>query len=175
MHYRMLVTISLPDGATSQDARQAAYSALMNDCSFCGEGGRFGSPLCDWYVIGGRWSGLLAEITLGEAYKGEVRRRFPALSGQWYSQLDAERHAAELDVIWQSHGGSGPSPYTRSGYEDEGYPDDAMLLTDQLYDALLTDHEGASVDRPGYADLDDEPLERGFIGRKWLVVVDYHN
>jgi hypothetical protein len=175
MHYRMLVTISLPDGTTSEKARKAVYSALMNDHSFCGEGGRFGSPLCDWYVIGGRWSGLLAEITLGDAYKNEVRGRFPELAGQWYYPSVIERHAAELDALWQAHGGAGPSPYTRSGYEELGYDDDALLLTDQLYDALLIEHEGASVNRPDYADLNNEELERSFIGRKWLVVVDYHN
>lgn len=175
MHYRMLVTISRPKGANSEDARIAVHHALINDDSFCGEGGRFGSPLCDWFVIGGRWSGLLAEITIGGAFKETIRSRFPELAGPSYSQAAAERYAAELDAVWQAHGGTGRSPYTRSGYDEFGDPDDAMLLTDRLYDALLKEHEGASVDRPGYADLDDEALERSFIGRKWLVVVDYHN
>jgi hypothetical protein len=43
MHYRMLVTITLPDGATSEKARQTVHDTLLSDDSFCGSGGRFGS------------------------------------------------------------------------------------------------------------------------------------
>jgi len=53
MHHLMLVTLSLDNGG-SDEARHSAYSQLMDDNSFCGDGGRFGSPLADWFVIGGR-------------------------------------------------------------------------------------------------------------------------
>jgi hypothetical protein len=77
--------------------------------------------------------------------------------------------------MWLEHGGTGPSPYTRSGYD--AYPDDAMLLTDALYAALLAEYQGqdCDCDSDGYADLDYEALHPDFVGRKWLVVVDYHN
>src|SRR5260221_141974 len=61
MHHLILVTLSLNNRGNSEEARDSAYSHLMDDDSFCGEGGRFGSPLCEWFVLGGRWSGLLSQ------------------------------------------------------------------------------------------------------------------
>ncbi len=68
MHFLMFVTISMPEGTTSADVCDKVYDELMNDDSFCGNGGRFGSPLCDGFVIGGRWSGILAQTVIGESY-----------------------------------------------------------------------------------------------------------
>lgn len=172
MHHRMLVTMALPDGATSEEARQAVSDTLMNDASFCGSGGRFGAPLCDWFVIGGRWSGLLAETIMGETFRDAVIARFPEMHQHWWPESLASNHSQELDSIWQAHGGTGPSPYTRDGYQD--FPDDAMIITSRLYDALLVEFQGDEV-CDGFADLDYEPLQPDFVGRKWLVVVDYHN
>lgn|SRR5487761_1899362 len=175
MHSRLLMTLDAPAEATSEEVRHDVYDRLMNDDSFCGEGGRFGSPLCDWFVIGGRWSGLFAEIAIGGAFKEAVHARFPELARDSYPQSLVVKHGAGLDALWRSHGGTGPSPYTRSGYDPFGDPDDAVILTQGLYEALLSEHEGCSLDRDGYADLDDEELQPDFVGRKWLVVVDYHN
>jgi hypothetical protein len=174
MHHRLLITIGTGRNDDSERVRKEVFNRLMSDDSFCGEGGRFGSPLCDWFVIGGRWSGLLGEITLGSAFKDAARIRFPELARDWYPHSIAEKHASELNAIWQAHGGKGPSPYTRSGYEELGFEDDAAILTAVLYDALLVEYEGESTSE-GYADLDDEALSRDSIGRKWLVVIDYHN
>jgi hypothetical protein len=174
MHHRLLITLDFPADADSADVRIKAFNQLVNDDSFCGEGGRFGSPLCDWFVIGGRWSGLLAKITIGAAFKDAVRARFPELAGEWWPQAIADQHGAELDDIWQAQGGNGPSPYTRSSYEHLGYPDDAMILTPGLYEALLSEYAGESRS-DGHADLDDEELGPDCIGRKWLTLIDYHN
>ena len=175
MHHRMLITLDSPSDADSEGVRHKAYNLLANDDSFCGEGGRFGSPLCDWFVIGGRWSGMLAQSVIGGAFKDAVCARFPELVRDWYPQSLVDKHGDELDALWRNHGGIGLSPYTRSGYEEFGYPDDAVLLTQGLYDAVLSDHAGQSLDRVGYADLDGEELCPEFVGRKWLVVIYYHN
>lgn len=163
MHCLMLVTISLPDGATSTKARTAVYERLTNDPSFCGDGGQFGSPICDWFVIGGRFSGLLAETVIGDAY----RKAAAGLEG------------AALDAIWNEYGGAGPSPKNRNDCDDLGYADDALPLTPQLYAELLDSFRGHVVYSDGlhceFADLDGEQLKPDFAGRKWLVVVDYHN
>lgn len=172
MHYRMLATITLPDGTSSADARQAVHEALFNDESFCGEGGRFGSPLCDWFVIGGRWSGLLAETVIGPAYKAAVFARFPGMNQKWLPQSLVDANAAELDAIWREHGGTGPSPYTRRDYND--YEDDAMLVTSELYTALLAEYEGQDEISGQFVDLDFDAVGPHFIGRKWIVIVDYH-
>ena len=47
MHHLMLVTLSLPKGDSSDEARSTAFSLLIEDDSFVGEGGRFGCPLAD--------------------------------------------------------------------------------------------------------------------------------
>ena len=77
MHNRLLITFEAPAEADSAYVRDDAYDRLMNDYSFCGEGGRFGSPLCDWFVIGGRWSGVRGDVT------GSVTSNTMTLPGLW--------------------------------------------------------------------------------------------
>lgn len=174
MHTRMFITLAAPQGSKSAGVRCSVYERLMADDSFCGDAGRFGSPLCDWFVIGGRWSGTLAETAIGPSHRAAVRTRFPELAAHFWPDAFARKNAAQLDAIWNAHNGKGPSPYTRSGYEQLGFDDDATVLTQTLYDALLAEHEGQTTNSV-YADLDDEPLSPEFVGRKWIVVIDYHS
>ncbi|HWB10544.1 MAG TPA: hypothetical protein VG826_15045 [Pirellulales bacterium] len=159
MHNRLLLTLDAPADAGSEQVREDAFDRLMDDNSFCGEGGRFGGPICDWFVIGGRWSGLLTETTIGDAYRTAA----------------GNEQGAALDAVWSRHGGAGPSPTNRDSYEQLGYVDDAMIVSEALYNALLAENEGIDTDCQHFADLDGEEVSRGFIGRKWLVVVDYHH
>lgn len=179
MHYLMLVTLTLPEIATSEQARWAVYDALSNDTTFCGDGGRFGVPVCDWFVIGGRWSGLLAETQIGKPFRDAVINRFPLMAENWWPHSLAEEHREALDAIWQANGGTGASPYTRRDASEYGHDDDAMPLTTELYDKLLSVHHGEAIvcseGHCQYLDLDDEPLTPDAIGSKWIVVVDYHN
>src|SRR5690242_12423626 len=101
MHYFMLVTLAMPDGATSLDARVTANDFLLNDNSFCGDGGRFGSPLCDWFVIGGRWSGMLKKTLLGDAYKAAFRQEFPEMASGYFPALLVDKHRDALNQLWQ--------------------------------------------------------------------------
>jgi hypothetical protein len=180
MHYQMLVTLTLPVGATSLDARRQAENRLQADDSFCGEGGRFGSPLCDWFVIGGRWSGVLKRTMLGDSYQAAMAKEFPEMATGWFSSSLVETHRERLDQLWREFGGNGPHPLTRNNYDYLGYEDDAMLVDQALYDHFLAKHEGISNNQGDssditFADLDDEEVDASFIGGKWLVVVDYHN
>lgn len=176
MHYLMLVTV---DAENSKQARLLVFDALANDGTFCGEIGWFGTPVCDWFVIGGRWSGMLAETQMGDAYRKAMTDRFPELATQWWPHSLVDEHREELDAIWQSHGGVGSSTYTRSEAGELGHEDDALLLTAELYDELLSKFEGerlvADDGHCQYLDLQDELLAPDAIGSKWLVVVDYHN
>jgi hypothetical protein len=175
MHNRLLITLDAPaDAATSHKVRDDVYDRLMDDDSFCGEGGRFGHPLGDWFVIGGRWSGLLAETQMRGEFKVKVRA-LEGMNSYFLTQSVIDGHAGELDAMWHSLGGLGPNPYSRSSYIQYGYPDDAMLVSEPLYDALLAGHEGCDNECEHFADLDGDEVSRAFIGRKWLVVVDYHN
>ena len=179
MHHLMLVTLELPNGA-SDKARDSAYDSLMDDDSFVGEGGRFGCPLADWFVIGGRWSGMLREAILGQPYKDALEQEFPEFTKGYFPSSLVEQHKAGLDQLWQRLGGTGMHPLSRSGYDHYGAADDAMLVDAILYERLLKPYAGSAENLgddklPDFADLDRDEVDETFIGRKWLVVVDYHN
>ncbi len=176
MHYLMLVTLSMPPDSTSLDVRKEAQTRLSQDDSFCGPGGRFGAPLCDWFVLGGRWSGHLQETLLRDAYRDALKLAIPEMAKDLYPADLAVKHEDQLNQIWRQVGGRGSSPHTRSSYDLLGQEDDAILVNQALYDEFLGPYAGQKYgDNPKFADLDDEPVTESFIGRKWLVVIDYHN
>jgi hypothetical protein len=176
VHHRLLITLAMPAGAASLEARIRTRCKLLEDDSFCGEGGRFGSPLCDWFVIGGRWSGCLEEELLSQQYQTELSWKFPDLDqGSFLTSL-IEKHRPELDQLWRRFGGQGSHPITRSGYDELGAEDDALLVDKGLYDHFLKPFHGLDYgDDSEFADLDGDAVDESFIGRKWIVVVDYHN
>lgn len=180
MHHLLLVTLSLPADGNSQIARESAFSRLIDDDSFVGEAGRFGCPLADWFVLGGRWSGFLRKTLLGQPYQDALEQEFPELTKGYFPTTLVEQHKAGLDRLWQRLGGSGSHPLSRSGYDDLGADDDAMLVDPVLYDCFLKPNAGCTeyigdAKLPDFADLDGDEVDESFIGRKWLVVVDYHN
>jgi hypothetical protein len=178
MHHLLLITLNRPADATSLDTRERVYSKLINDDSFCGEGGRFGAPLCDWFVIGGRWSGYLKETMLGKPYQAAFKRAFPGIAAHGLPQNAIEAESEILNRFWHGVGGTGSHPALRSGYDELGDDDDAMIVDRPLYDHFLRESEGdcqGDGSRSQFADLDDEPVAQSFIGRKWLVVIDFHN
>jgi hypothetical protein len=180
MHYLMLVTLTMLPGETSPEVRERIYSQLVGDSSFCGDGGRFASPVCDWFVLGGRWSGLLRETVIGDVYRDKLAATFPEFTASYYSTDRVKERAGELDALWQEFGGSGPSSLNRDAYREFGYDDDAMLLDRTLYDKFLITHAGALSSHGDdgaceFIDLDDEDVDESFIGRKWIAVVDYHS
>ncbi len=176
MHHRLLITLTMTPGATSLDARIRARSKLLEDDSFCGQGGRFGAPLCDWFVIGGRWSGMLKQQLLGPDYQEALRREFPDFTNGWFATSLIEKHRHGLDQLWRRFGGCGSHPITRSGYDELGEDDDAMLIDATLYERFLQQHHGLDInDDPRFADLDGDTVDDWFIGSKWIAVVDYHN
>ena len=70
---------------------------------------------------------------------------------------------------------SGASGEDRHRLDELGHEDDAMILTESIYKRLLKDYEGIDSDDCEYADLEFERCSREMIGKKWIVVVDYHN
>jgi hypothetical protein len=181
MHHLMLITISMSPGATSEDARCRAYSRLLEDDSFCRDGGgRFGSPVCDWFVIGGRWSGFIQETLLGDAYQAAFTKEFPDMASGYFAARLVDEHRDALNQLWRQFNGLSDNPLTRSSYDELGCDDDAMLVDQALYGHFLKPLAGKSTcldatSPHDFADLDDEPVGESFIGRKWLIVVDYHN
>ena len=79
----------------------------------------------DWFVIGGRWSGLLRETLMGDRYEHKFKATFPEFTGL-YTRDRVKERAEELDNLWREFGGSGPSSTNRDAYKHLGYEDDAM-------------------------------------------------
>ena len=176
MHHRLLITLTLTAAATSLDARIRARSKLLEDDSFCGQGGRFGSPLCDWFVLGGRWSGSLKEQLLGPEYQAALQREFPDFTNGWFATSFIEKHRHGLDQLWRRFGGRDSHPLTRNGYDELGADDDAMLVDEALYERFLKAYRDLEYGGDAeFADLDGDAVDGWYIGRKWLVVIDYHN
>ncbi len=178
MHQLLLVTLSLPKDNTSEAARESAFSQLVDDQSFCGEGGRFSCPLADWFVIGGRWSGILREAALGQPYKDALEQEFPQFTNGLFASTLGDDYKTGLDEIWQRFGGTRGHPLCRSNYDQLGADDDAVLVDQFLYERFLKPGFTGSIHgtaSPDVTDLDGDDIDESFIGRKWLVVVDYHN
>lgn len=193
MHFRMLVTVSRDGIETSEQARKYVYEKLLSDESFCGDGGRFGSPVADWFVIGGRWSGKLSRVSWAKKLTKDIEQleeqtgvevwgtSYPA--GEM--QVKQEKLRKTIERLYQKClpkelKGKG-LVYDRDMYKEFGYEDDAMLITETLYNALLKEYEGEYEHKNGqwktfeFSDLDYEVVHPDFIGHKWLVVVDYHS
>ena len=190
MHCRLLVTLNKGEASSSEEARIYANDILLNDSSFTGEGGRFGGQVCDWFVIGGRWSGELSEVSWGKKLYEQIRKMEEEadiqIRGCSYGREKKREEQAKLtakaekiysEALPEEY--KGLLTYDRNTYVSCGYEDDAMVLTKELYDTLIKEHEGCPIDDseygPTYVDLEYDCADPEMIGEKWLVVVDYHS
>jgi hypothetical protein len=182
MHYRFLVTFKSGAAKNSTQARRYVRNTLINE-GFAWPDSRWGYSMCDWFVIGGRWSGGLSRHTWAK----HITEQMDALEkshdvqvwGSFYGDEEKQRVQRELaerfQHLWDA---AAPRafrgiPIQRDTYKTDGYEDDAMLLSDELYNALLKEYAGQS-ESEYHADLEYEDVSPEMVGRKWLVVVDYH-
>ena len=177
MHYRFLVTFKSEAAKNSIQARHFATETLDAQ-GFAGDYG-----LADWFVIGGRWSGELSR----HSWAKRVTEEMDALEkshgiqvwGTHYGdeeQRQAQQHLAErFQQLWDAVAPLAflGIPIQRDTYKADGYEDDAMILSQELYDGLLKEYEDEDTSEY-HTDLDRDPVSPEMIGRKWLVVVDYH-
>lgn len=176
MHFRAIVTFNKDEAENSKEARSHA-EYFLQDNGFCSQG-FFSSGPADWFVIGGRWSGSLQRAYVDfdkfhkRAMKSLNKKKDLFLS---YGDTDNKDNQKKFQKIWEELGGKGINLYGRDQYSDEGYDDDAMIVDEVLYKEELQKHEGSEGNGESFWDLDFEPVDRGFIGKKWIVVVDYHN
>ena len=200
MHYRLIVTVGIEYAKTSKIARDYVNNQLSDDSSFCGEGGRFSSPIADWFVIGGRWSGDLSDKTWA---KGVVKKitalekdKDIRVAGVHYGDVKKTKKQSKVrDMVEAMYKAATPKKYKnkvlcwdRDTYNHTGYEDDAMIVNEELYEAFLKDWEGkdygykhnkSSTDdytwkELHYVDLDGDCVDKDMISKKWIVVVDYH-
>ena len=140
MHNLFFVTIPKDNCETSNDAKNWADDTL-NDNGFVGEGYYSGGK-ADWFVIGGRWSGILTDLLAPRNEDGSIN----------YCNRQNQ-------------------------YDALGAEDDAMILTEELADALIKEYaqEGECVEFYDTDDYEEYNISeiKNHIG-KWIVVVDYH-
>lgn len=192
MHYRLFVLTNKGNAKTSEEACQYVYDQLSNDDSFAGEGGRFGSPIADWFVIGGRWSGVLTQLLLDSKVVKEFWKEFEKEQLGWTNLTDKkqEDQIKKSNKLFMKYfpNFKGEIPVWRGNqYDHQGAKDDAQLVTKELWKALAKDfknskeHGGNIPEEPeassdGIVDLEyDFVNEASVVGKKWIVVVDYHN
>jgi hypothetical protein len=192
MHHRLFVLTNKENAKTSEEARNYVYDQLMEDNSFVGDGGRFSSPIADWFVVGGRWSGALTQLLLDQDKLKEYWKEFEKQKLGWTNNTDKktedqQKKSQELFTQYFPNF-KGEIPIWRdAGYIHKGYEDDAQIVTKKLWDVLNKDYEknnehvGFIPEEPtpeddGICDLEcDEVTKENVVGKKWLVVVDYHN
>lgn len=151
MHCLYFIVLAKEEDSTSLDARKDAQSTLIQE-NFCQEG-FFGGGKGDWFVIGGRWSGVFSWTLLG---------------------LNPMKKKG-FKKSWKKAGIKTPIPYTRSVHEYDGYEDDAMILDKKLWEALVKKYPDVELyDADNY----DERFLRNFeekelLGR-WIIAIDYH-
>ena len=86
----------------------------------------------DWYVIGGRWSGTLNSKSKEFFEKSEAhfKATYSENDPHFISTKMVEEQADMLNAIWTEIGGEGLNPYTRNTYNDFGYDDDVVALSE---------------------------------------------
>ena len=86
----------------------------------------------DWYVIGGRWSGTLNSKAKEFFQKTEEHFKvtYPENTHNFISTKMVEEQAEAIKLIWTEIGGEGLNPYVRNSYNDFGYEDDVLPLSE---------------------------------------------
>ena len=112
MHYLMLVTLSMPDGGhLGGRPRSALRPARAKTTASAAKAAASARRLCDWFVIGGRWSGLLRESLPGPALPRRLRARIPGIRQGLVSVRPRRDSTSDgLNRLWQRFGGTGDHP-----------------------------------------------------------------
>jgi len=185
VHARLIVLVDREDNDTSLEARQAAES-LLELHNFVGGGGLFASPPADWFVIGGRWSGFLQVLRYDphnkwDAFWKEFYDRKLDWRGEGFPPGNKQTERAEELFRQFFPDFEGEPPIYRDPYRSLGYEDDAQVLDETLFKFLkrIEDYaQGGDLYEGGcFVDLDNpyDGLKPGAIGRKWVILVDFHS
>lgn len=183
MHNLAYALLPIEEATSSEEARNIVYDFLVNDASFMEDSNasyRFWSPICDYFRIGGRFSGdLTSQNILDEFY-----RKVNALQGgnpsDSYSVIFITENRAALDKIWHDLGGKYVNPLSRNAGNYNGYEDDAMIIDEEIAEKLNKIEQPDVVGNERvldcssdncYWEIDDY---KDLIGKAWVVVIDYH-
>lgn len=167
----------------SKEARRKAYNLLEENNFATDSQGFYGSSKADWYVVGGRWSGLFTdkketEELIKPLLEKELKERPDLLNYLYINDHSVSKELKEqIDTISIKKTGL---PYFRCTYDNDGYEDDAVLITKEILEKLTSEQ----YNNTEIADVnEDEYIEEEYTCDKltdesigdWLVIIDYHN
>lgn len=185
MHELAFALLPIEKANSSIEAREAVYNFLSADRDFISlEGYDYDEedpvPECDYFVVGGRFSGELNPQDMLDKHFEEIRKLkggegIPTV----FTTEFIKANSKVLNKMWKKIGGSYESPLTRNSYIGYGYEDDAMVIDKEIAEKMnkrLIDEPDGSIawdcsddsrfyDRDNYKDL---------IDKAWVVVIDYH-
>ena len=178
MHFLLYVCLPTSEAKTSLQARKRVF------CYLCKENfvhnGRFGG-LCDYFLVGGRYSGMLNMLRL----KHHHPRKYTEYLTQTCvgSGLKAKEVYKIFKKCFPKH--EGMNPFIRDNFRVHGYPDDAQIIDEVLFAELksgFSDYVSCAhpFNKPNviFTDLceDEWPSDaKSGVGRHWVVVIDYHD
>jgi hypothetical protein len=164
---------------------RSSLQARKKVCEYLTEEGfdtqlRF-SGHCDYFSVGGRWSGRLPLLRL-RSEQPKVFDRFWKQYGATSSSDEVDRLCRVFRETFPEYRGKMPIYRERSG--DYGHPDDAQIMDEALFQQLKSGF-GEGVDysyeitEPNVIcteDTDDFewPKTCDEAARLWVVVIDYH-
>jgi hypothetical protein len=174
MHSLLYVCLPRSAARTSLQARKRVYEYLgeqgfhLGDLRFAG--------VCDWYKVGGRWSGQLTMLRLEQEKRLDARKYWRLRS----KAKTFEESAAAFRECFPEF--RGPAPLGREKVPYLGYPDDAQILDKHLFRVLK---KGFSDDvawecEPNViftGEPDNEfqrPRTPEEAAKFWVVLIDYH-
>ncbi|MBI1307051.1 MAG: hypothetical protein GC181_10655 [Bacteroidetes bacterium] len=191
MHFLLFGLLDHTKAKTSMEARRVMYDKLTQAGLGLSTDDDPLSSKADWFVIGGRWSGIFNPVV--EPFEKEAARRLVELgvrlTASGFFDKDLSTHQKVLQHIWETHGGKDVNPYNRNHYNRLGYEDDAVILTSYWIDKLrlkaqedvyevsfdyqLRCFNTATNQLISLTDcLEDADTYRD---THWIVVVDYHD
>lgn len=186
MHFRLITIFDNHKAENSREARNFVDDYLMNQ-GFVSDG-KVWNGICDWFIIGGRWSGDLEKAHLEKNKLEELEDEFEnkygwTLGGK--DSIDREDRMEQMQSLFDKYfpDFDGVMPYWRDTYKDNGYSDDAQIIDQDIWDRVISDYNNPEdtyqyqvtddYDQPLVYCIDDS-IKENMIGDYWAVIVDYH-
>lgn len=167
-HYLGLVTFDKDDAWSKEDAIIHVDSFLERE-GFCHQS-FFARGVCDYFSVGLPW---LAAHILGAEHG---TREFDSI---FFTEMDTTDPRMPQQLQAMCYLGKFYKKYKKSppyipvsAFMDGN--DSASIVTKNIYENLLVKYLGIDRDDDGFWDLDMECVDESFIGRKWIVAIDYH-
>jgi hypothetical protein len=185
MHSLYFVITPHADGVSSREVLNEVERILDNE-DFVFSDKLWSGGKCDWYGIGGRWSGLLSELTWAKMAVAEIlkleQKNDVQINGVFYGDSDKSLKQKEIqeqaEQIWNKHKPKEYllTTYYRNQFENTPQDDDAMIITPELWHKLKETYNDVEVyDSENHQEFTISSVtDDDLYIAKWITVVDYH-